>query len=58
MGCATKTVTEYITVEVPVKCSIEIPAKPVKEDKDITLTVIDVLEYAKKLETALKGCVQ
>jgi hypothetical protein len=56
IGCAGKTTTEYIPVEVPIHCEIEAPEKPILQDIDITLKIMDILEYARKLEIALRAC--
>lgn len=56
-GCGAKAVTviEYKVVEVPVKCSVDMPAKP-SPDGDAMEVNFRVLEYSKKLEAALKAC--
>lgn len=54
-GAKTVTVTEYQRVEVPVKCKIEIPAKPTA-DGDIIELNYKILKYAKELEAVLKLC--
>jgi hypothetical protein len=54
-ACAPVIKTEYVTVEVPVRCGIEKPARPVK-DNDTALAVIDLIAYTRKLEVVLNAC--
>lgn len=54
-GCTAKTITEYKTVQVPVKCKIDIPSKP-KSTGDILKDNILILKYSDELFIALKKC--
>lgn len=54
-GCSPKVITEYKTVQVPVKCQLEIPKKPTSTGdilKDNTL----ILKYNEELLITLKKC--
>jgi hypothetical protein len=55
-ACAPIVKTEYITVAVPVRCEIELPLRPVK-DNDTVLAVIDLIAYTRKLEVVLQACI-
>jgi len=57
-GCTTKTVTkiEYRDVKVPVRCDVAIPPRPAY-NPDAVMGVVDILEYAEKLEALLRACV-
>jgi hypothetical protein len=54
-GCAPATVTEYVYISVPVRCEIERPVPPQRQE-DALLTLIDILSYTRKLEVALNAC--
>jgi hypothetical protein len=54
-ACAPVAKTEYVILEVPVRCDIQPPSRPEKS-ADPLLTLVDVLAYTLKLEAALKAC--
>jgi hypothetical protein len=54
-ACAPVIKTEYVTVEVPVRCEVERPERPEKSDNPLT-GLIDILAYTRKLEVTLDAC--
>lgn len=56
IGCATKVVTEYKEVRIPIKCTATMPQKPEAVDP-VSLWLADIISYAMELETALKQCI-
>lgn len=56
-GCATtpKIVTEYKYINVPIKCEIPLPIRPIYIDNAIEMTII-TMRYVEELEVALKAC--
>jgi hypothetical protein len=54
-ACAPVIKTEYVTVEVPVRCEMERPERPEKSDNPLT-GLIDILAYTRKLEVTLDAC--
>jgi hypothetical protein len=48
-------VVEYKYVDVPVKCTVEVPARPTK-DSDTALAVIDLIAYTRQLEIVIEAC--
>jgi hypothetical protein len=57
LGACVKPIVEYQYVEVPVRCDIERPARPAK-DNDTALAVIDLITYTRKLEITLNACTE
>lgn len=57
LECAPKTVTktEYRDVLVPVRCNVSVPPRP-EYNPDPVMGVVDLCEYAEKLEALLNVC--
>lgn len=56
-GCAApKTVTEYRYINVPVKCELPAPIKPIFNDVKAYELNLMVLKYTEELEATLRGC--
>lgn len=49
--------TEYRDVKVPVRCNVSAPARP-QYNPDPVMGVVDLCEYAEKLELLLKTCTE
>lgn len=49
--------TEYRDVLVPVRCNVSVPPRP-GYNRDPVMGVVDLCEYAEKLETLLKACTE
>lgn len=56
-GCSPKTVVEYKPVNVPVKCEIDLPTKPVYTG-DVVKDNISITKYAEEVENALQFCIK
>lgn len=54
-GCSPKVITEYKTVNVPVKCNVQIPKKP-NSSGDILKDNTLILKYNEELLLLLKKC--
>jgi hypothetical protein len=48
---------EYRELKVPVRCNVTMPPRPAY-NPDPVLGVVDILEYAEKLEALLKACTE
>lgn len=56
-GCATtKAVTEYKYVNIPVKCVVEMPQRPL-DTGDILVNNALILKYTETLENLLNKCI-
>lgn len=56
IGCSTKEVVITQEVYIPIKCDVEIPKKP--NQTSYVNSVIDIIEYAEKLEEVVNVCVR
>ncbi|MDR2884855.1 MAG: hypothetical protein LBV09_07075 [Deferribacteraceae bacterium] len=54
-GCATRERVVYQELYIPVKCKIDAPIRPIPQT-DTVLMAMDVIDYAKALEIALRAC--
>lgn len=57
VGCAQKTKIEYVPVNVPQLCQIDIPSKP-NYTGDTVADNLNIMKYAEQLYTVLKACVR
>ena len=48
---------EYRDVKVPVRCNVGVPPRP-EYNHDPVMGVVDLCEYAERLEVLLKTCVE
>ena len=53
----TETVTVYRDVKVPVRCDVSVPERP-RYNGDPVTGVVDLCEYAEKLEGLLRICTE
>lgn len=54
-GCSAGVSVRYYPVSIPVKCNIDMPAKPVFSE-NILETNMNITKYAEELEAGLKMC--